>query len=441
MVTLPSRSDRAVREGGAPQRPRFFCVVVFAALILLAAPAGVRAAEDEPAAPKDTCFDCHRHTLSDDASLGFRDDVHRARGLSCAACHGGDPTAEDMPVAMDPAKGFIGVPRRAQIPQLCARCHADGAFMRGYNPSLRTDQLAQYLTSVHGQRLRQGDTRVAVCTDCHSVHGIRPAASPASSVHPLNLPETCGRCHSDAVRMESYKIPTGQAADYRASVHFQTLERGDLAAPSCATCHGNHGAAPPGVASIERVCGTCHVFQEQLFDQSPHKAPWDALGFPSCLTCHGNHRIEPTGDHLIGTGEKSFCVTCHSEGEPGWVAAGKIHTALTGLDAALHRSGEILDRAERAGMEVADAEVVQAGAQEQLIKARVEIHTVTAARIEETVSAGNKLAAQAYQAGEAALAELAFRRKGLALSLIIIALVVLGLWLLIRELEARKPIA
>ncbi|MGH9803619.1 MAG: cytochrome c3 family protein [Candidatus Acidiferrales bacterium] len=424
---------------GAAHRTRTLCGLSLAALALLVAPAPPARAEDKPASARDTCFECHRSALNDAASQGFRDDIHRARGLSCAACHGGDPAAEDMPDAMDPAKGFIGVPRRAQVPQLCARCHADGAFMRTYNPSLRTDQLAQYLTSVHGQRLRGGDTRVAVCTDCHSVHGIRPASSPASSVHPLNLPDTCGRCHSDAARMQTYKIPTDQAADYRASVHFQTLERGDLAAPSCATCHGNHGAAPPGVASVERVCGTCHVFQEQLFDQSPHKAPWDALGFPSCLTCHGNHRIEPTGDHLIGTGEKSFCATCHSEGEPGWEAAGRIHTSLTGLDSVLRRTDGILDRAERAGMDVAEARVVQASAQEQLIKARVDVHTVTPARIDEVVTAGQKLAAQAYQAGEEALAELAFRRKGLALSLIIIALVVLGLWLLIRELEARKP--
>jgi len=427
-----------VQKSEAADRRGATCWLRIVALALLAASLPLRAAEEAPPSAKDTCFDCHR-TLNDDASQGFRDDIHRARGLTCAACHGGDSTAEFMPDAMSPAKGFIGVPARARIPQLCARCHADAAFMRGYNPSLRTDQLAQYLTSVHGQRLRQGDTRVAVCSDCHSVHGIRPASSPTSSVHPLHLPETCGRCHSDAARMQPYKIPTDQAEGYRASVHFQALERGDLAAPTCATCHGNHGAAPPGVTSIERVCGTCHVFQEQLFDQSPHKAPWEALGFPTCLTCHSNHRIEPTDDHRVSTSEKSFCATCHSEGEPGWIAADQIHTALTGLDASLHRVGEILDRAERAGMEVGEARVVQASAQEQLIKARVEVHTFTPTRVEDTVTTGNKLATQAYKAGEEALAELAFRRKGLALSLIIIALVVLGLWLLIRELEARKP--
>ncbi len=75
--------------------------------------------------------------------------------------------------AMSKAAGFRGKIQRNQIPELCGHCHSDGAFMRKYNPSLRTDQLAQYKTSVHGKRLLQGDTKVAVCIDCHGVHDLR----------------------------------------------------------------------------------------------------------------------------------------------------------------------------------------------------------------------------------------------------------------------------
>ena len=137
-----------------------------------------------PAPPADSCLSCHS-VLGDDPSKGFADDIHHVRGLSCAACHGGDATVDDMEKSMNRAKGYRGVPKRTEIPQICARCHSDAAFMRNYNPSLRTDQLQQYRTSVHGRRLAQGDTQVAVCTDCHSVHGIRPASNPLSSVHPL----------------------------------------------------------------------------------------------------------------------------------------------------------------------------------------------------------------------------------------------------------------
>ncbi len=385
----------------------------------------------------DRCLACHS-TLGHEASRKFADDIHHLRGLTCAACHGGDPTSDDKKNAKSPARGYRGIPRPADIPQLCGRCHSDPALMRAYNPALRTDQLAQYWTSVHGLRLRQGDTRVAVCSSCHGVHGIRPASRPLSRVHPLHIPETCGGCHSDAAHMKPYKIPTDQLASYRASVHFRALQSGDLSAPTCATCHGNHGAAPPGVASVERVCGTCHAFQEQLFDQSPHKT-WTDMGLAACLTCHGNHRIEATSDALVGVGEKSFCVTCHLEGDPAWTSAQRTHTALEQLAAGLAAADTVLGQAERAGMEVGEARLTQSKAQETLIKARVEVHAFEAGGVEQTVKGGLTLAGQARQAGESALAELAFRRKGLVLSLVAIALVVISLALLIREIERHPP--
>lgn len=406
--------------------------------LLLSGFAQTPAVREPPTKPNDTCLACHA-LLEHPAAKEFTEDVHSARGLTCAGCHGGDPRDEDMPDAMSPAKGYIGVPKRSEIPRLCARCHSDAAFIRAYNPSLRTDQLAQYWTSVHGQRLRRGDTRVAVCTDCHGIHGIRPVSSPLSRVHPVRIPDTCARCHSDPVHMRPYKIPTDQLAGYRASVHYRALEGGDLASPTCATCHGNHGAAPPGVASVERVCGTCHVFQEKLFDQSPHRPAWAALGQAACLPCHGNHRIEQTSDALLGTGEKAFCITCHVEGDGGWTSAQRMHTALTQLDLTLQQATAILDRAERAGMDVGEARLTRATAQEKLITARVDIHAFDPARVEETTAGGIKLARQVEQAGRQALVELAFRRKGLALSLIAIALVVVSLWLLIHELERRHP--
>jgi hypothetical protein len=428
-LVIPSLLPRAA---GEQARNLLFPLLTLMCLSTLA----VSAQSPPPAPPTDSCLSCHS-VLGDEPSKNFVDDIHHLRGLTCAACHGGDPTLDDMEKSMSRARGYRGVPKRNEIPQLCARCHSDAAFMRAYNPSLRTDQLQQYHTSVHGRRLAQGDTRVAVCTDCHSVHGIRPGSSSLSSVHPLRLPETCARCHADAEHMKPYKIATDQFADYRASVHFQTLEGGDLSAPTCATCHGNHGAAPPGVASVERVCGTCHVFQEQLFDQSPHKQPWERLGFAACSTCHGNHRIERTRDALVGTSPDAVCTMCHSEGDPGWIVAGRINTQLARLDSSLGQTGAVLDRAERAGMDVSEARLTLNNAHEKLIKARVDVHAFDADQVEATAKSGQELSQQAHQAGLDALAELAFRRKGLALSLIIIAWVVLSLWLLLRHLERR----
>jgi hypothetical protein len=419
------------------QQWRFLLMIA----VLLVAGSSARAqSRDIGTPPVDTCRTCHAQL---DDRLGepakqFADDIHGTRGITCASCHGGDPREEDMEKSMSRGKGFRGVPKRSEIPQLCAKCHSDGAFMRAYNPSLRTDQLSQYKTSVHGKRLAAGDTRVAVCSDCHGVHKIRPASSPISNVYPQQIPNTCGRCHADAGHMKAYKIPTDQLLNYQASVHFEKLQGGDLAAPTCVTCHGNHGATPPGVSSVERVCGTCHVFQEQLFDQSPHKAAWASAKIPSCLTCHGNHAIKHTSDAMIGTGKDSFCMTCHTAEDNGGKVAGHISAVLGGLDKSLAEAGAMLDSAEQKGMEVGEARVTLSTAHEKLIKARVDLHTMNSARVEETTKAGEKLAQQVNKDGVQALAEYAFRRKGLALSLFAIAFVVICLWLLIRNLERRS---
>ena len=199
------------------------------------------------APPKDSCMTCHAALdgkLAEPAKQ-FASDIHHQAGLGCADCHGGNPNDDSMN-AMSRAKGFRGAPKKAQIPEFCARCHSDIAYMHRFNPKMRADQLSQYLTSVHGKRLKQGDTKVAACVDCHSVHNMLPASDTRSPVHPMNVASTCARCHADAAYMKGYNIPTDQVAQYRKSVHAEMLAQGDTAAPTCSTCHGNHGATPPG---------------------------------------------------------------------------------------------------------------------------------------------------------------------------------------------------
>ena len=83
------------------------------------------------------------------------------------------------------------------------------------------------------------------------------------------MAKTCSRCHSDAEYMKPYGIPTDQFANYTTSVHHEALTvNGDLSAPTCTTCHGNHGAVPPGVDKVQNVCGTCHVFQAQMYKRA-----------------------------------------------------------------------------------------------------------------------------------------------------------------------------
>src|SRR5262249_52469856 len=87
------------------------------------------------AVSKEGCPACHFETGDERLAKpvqAYADDIHRAKGFGCVACHGGDGNEAGME-AMDPAKGYIGKPQRAQIPQVCGRCHSDARFMKQYN--------------------------------------------------------------------------------------------------------------------------------------------------------------------------------------------------------------------------------------------------------------------------------------------------------------------
>ena len=398
---------------------------------------GLLAVGIAPAQQPNSCVECHS-ALDPPQQVTqeqFAQDIHAQKGLTCAACHGGDPTKSNMD-AMSKSAGFRGKPARKDIPALCGKCHSDGAYMRQYNPSLRTDQFTQYQTSVHGKLLAKGDTKVAVCIDCHGVHGMRPASDTRSKVHPTHIAETCSRCHADPAHMKGYSIPTDQYAGYSASVHHEALAvRGDLSAPTCTTCHGNHGAAPPGVGTVQNVCATCHVFQAQLFEKSPHKAAFAAASLPGCVTCHSNHRIAHPTDALLGTGQQSVCTNCHTAGDAGYQAADQFHQEIEHLENAVKNSDEILNRAEADGMEVSQARLEQDQARDALTKVRVTIHGFNLTRLKEDSSAGLKITEKTFQEGKSALAERDYRRKGLGVSLFFIVLVVIGLRLYIRHIE------
>jgi len=390
-----------------------------------------------------TCLDCHG-SLDPPLQITaaqFSQDIHAQKGLTCASCHGGDPAKADMD-AMSKAAGFRGKIQRNQIPELCGHCHSDGTFMRKYNPSLRTDQLAQFKTSVHGKRFVQGDTKVAVCIDCHGVHDLRPASDPRSKISPLNVAQTCSRCHSDANYMRGYGIPTDQYANYNRSVHHEAMTaRGDLSAPTCPTCHGNHGAAPPGVNSVKNVCANCHVFQAQMYDKSTHKAAFQFAGLPGCVVCHRNHDVSVPTDAKLGAGPEAVCMRCHRPGDRCDQARAKMLQDLTQLDSAIKTADRMLGIAEASGMEVSEARTEQDQARDSLTKARVTIHSFKTELVEENIQAGLTIAAKTQAEGQAALAERDRRRRGLGLSLGIILVVLIGLRLYIRQIEnhSSKP--
>ena len=392
-------------------------------------------------AAKDSCVECH--SAMDGAlqapAVKFPTDVHKRRGFSCADCHGGDRTADDPEAAMSKAKGFRGKIARTAIPQLCAHCHSDPNLIHKFGPQERVDQYELYQTSVHGKRIAAGDAAAATCVDCHSVHDIREVKDPQSPVYPLRLPETCAHCHANAAYMAKYKIPTNQFAEYRQSVHWAALaQRGDLSAPSCASCHGNHGATPPAVSSVAAVCGTCHALIEDLYNKSPHQAAFTAEGKAGCVTCHGSHGVRTPSPAMLA-GDQAVCARCHVPTSIGGKAAVRMAGMINGLSAALKDSDAVLQRAASSGMEVSEALLREQEAKEFLVKSRVAVHTASLAAIGQSVDAGLAAAAQTRRAGEDALRERDHRRIGLAVSLIAILITIGGLWLALRAVERTPP--
>jgi predicted CXXCH cytochrome family protein len=391
---------------------------------------------------KSSCIECHSKLedprLNAPAKL-FDNDIHHARGLSCNDCHGGDPNADTKEGAKDPRKGYLGKPKTLDIPAYCGKCHSDANLMKRFNPSLRVDQEREYYTSVHGKLLKTGETRVATCISCHSVHGIRAITDPLSSVYPSNVAETCSKCHASADYMRGLGIPSDQYAKYKTSVHAQTLyEKQDLSAPTCNDCHGNHGATPPGIASVANVCGQCHARQAELFQSSPHKVAFDQKQLGECITCHSNHAIAKPGDQMIGTNNGSLCINCHTPQDKGFIAAGRMRSKINELIAGIDKSTEILDRAERAGMEVSRPKFEMKEATDALTHVRVLIHSSSADEVDKVAAPGLGASVKGYQAGLDALAERRFRREGLAVSLVFILFLATLVYLKVRDIERRQ---
>lgn len=464
------------------------------------------------ATAEDQCMKCHE-SIGDKPSDLFKHDIHFAKGISCAGCHGGNPRLEDMEQAMAKTAGFIGVPKGDQISKACAachsnpemmkkygsnvptnqwenlqasvhgklsvtgkehiaqcitchnahgilsvknpqspvyplnivktctQCHANAAFMRTYNPSMPVDQRDKYRTSVHGTRNAKGDPRVAECASCHGSHDIRSAKDAKSKVYPVNLPLTCAQCHSNAVIMKGYKIPTDQFEKFSRSVHgVALLQKHDLGAPACNNCHGNHGAAPPGVESVSKVCGTCHAINADLFSSSRHKKAFDDRNLPECETCHSNHEIDAATSEMLGVQQGSTCIKCHTEADhsKGYTIAKEMRQLSNSLDSSERKADTLIDEAEQKGMEVSEAKFKLRDVRQAMLQTRTMVHSFDEQKFKETVDKGLNTASIVTGDAQAAIDEYTFRRMGLGIASIIITIVALSLYLFIRRIERRQ---
>ena len=458
----------------------------------------------------DKCYSCHSDIGSDEAQA-YVNDVHFKAGVTCADCHGGDPAVEDQDAAMNPAKGYIGIPKASAIPQVCgkchgssktdlkakfhlndvmddfiasvhgraltessdgpqcvschgihnivsindrrspvyptnvtktcAKCHSNPNYMKKFNPGLPVDQYEKYLTSVHGKRNRDGDPKAATCVSCHSNHLVRAVKDPRSPVYPTNIPLTCSKCHSNKAYMAEYHIPTDQYENYKQGVHgIALLKNSDLSAPACNSCHGNHGAVPPGISSVASVCGTCHQANADLFDKSIHKNAFAKAKLPGCVVCHSNHFVKPPSDEMIGLGAGSVCGECHKDNSSDSAAASiaVIKATLDSLTNGQKDASILLAQAERLGMDVSDARYSLKDVNQSLVESRVQVHAFTAAPVVSAAQPGLQIVANAQKSALSAIDEYYFRRKGLGVATLVITLLVILLYLKIKQIERKS---
>jgi formate dehydrogenase gamma subunit len=245
------------------------------------------------AAEKPKCLDCHSDKIN---QAEFSASAHGL--LGCTGCH----EVTKYPHEPKPAKPS------------CVTCHPD--------------QVKEDAASAHGQSRANGHLEAASCQDCHgSVHTLKPASDPASKVAKVNLPRTCGNCHSNADLVAKFHIPIARPLEaYEQSVHGRAVQRGVANAPACSDCHGSHNLfaaadlrSRVNRARVPATCGACHTQIAQQYRQSVHgrAAARGISAAPICTDCHGEHAIRSHTDQEATTSatrlSADLCARCHDD--------------------------------------------------------------------------------------------------------------------------------
>jgi cytochrome b subunit of formate dehydrogenase len=178
------------------------------------------------------------------------DDQSRTNA-TCYDCHDAHYTA--------PIDEQIGINGRENIPNICGKCH--------------TDIRDTYLTSVHGEEVSSGNTDAAVCTDCHSSHGIQ---EPHDATGRISITENCGNCHQDNLET------------YTETYHGKITRLGYGETAKCYDCHGSHGikrvdddASMVHNGNRLETCQACHEDATQGYVTfQPHGNTHDIEKYP-----------------------------------------------------------------------------------------------------------------------------------------------------------------
>lgn len=247
------------------------------------------------------CVDCHETSLHETV---ITDDISHSihQELECLDCHSDKNTLPHQEIT-----GFdIGY-------QSCGACHED--------------QMEIY--KVHGREVIEEFKDWPSCSDCHGDHDVLPSTVKLAKTHPVNLPQTCGKCHEDLDITRKYEILIDHPIEiYENSIHGKATKGGIYVAATCNDCHSTGGTAhkilSPGDNessinhfNIPETCGKCHKGVEQDFNEGIHgklvgRGETDA---PVCTNCHGEHGIispdDPRSPVSRSKVAEKTCAPCH----------------------------------------------------------------------------------------------------------------------------------
>ena len=240
----------------------------------------------------------------------------------CLTCHG-DASMTDAAghsIAVDGQKFGASIHGSLQ----CSNCHAD---IKGYpHPdkiapvdckTCHADQANQLKGSVHA------DSKDHPCTSCHgNAHEIYPKTDARSAVYPLNVPKTCGQCHSNDGMAGKHGLASVYP-NYIDSIHgFALSKEGLLVAANCQSCHGSHGIlshtnprSPTYKANIPQTCGNCHAKINDDYQHGVHGKAIAAgkMAAPVCTDCHTAHAILQPTEAAFRMQSTPICGNCHKD--------------------------------------------------------------------------------------------------------------------------------
>jgi formate dehydrogenase gamma subunit len=265
------------------------------------------------------CVDCH---------AGAAKSGHTAKtaSASCLTCH-----ADEGAKLSASAHAMLGDPKDSST---CIACHGTHDVV---NPVARGSQFcatchqteaSQYNASIHGRAHAKMNGDAPTCQSCHgSAHQVVASSDAKSPVSKANLPDTCGRCHSNPALAAKYMFAVAKPVEaYAGSVHGRAIRQGNLNAASCNDCHGVHDILPLSdprskiwKQNVASTCGQCHKNVYDVYRASIHgqAVAAGALEAATCTDCHGEHRIlgpaNPQSTVYLANVSSATCSRCHAD--------------------------------------------------------------------------------------------------------------------------------